>query len=77
MLLEILLALSITLSFIAIEQKDLVHSVLVLAGLDLVIAVIFYLLKAPDIALTQAAVCAGLMTFIFLITIYKTERFER
>lgn len=77
MLLEILFALSITLSFIAIEQKDLVHSVLVLAGLDLVIAVIFYLLKAPDIALTQAAVCAGLMTFIFLITIYKTERFER
>ena len=77
MLLEILLALSITLSFIAIEQKDLVHSVLVLAGLDLVVAVIFYLLKAPDIALTQAAVCAGLMTFIFLITIHKTERFER
>ncbi|MCK5063555.1 MAG: DUF4040 domain-containing protein [Candidatus Aenigmarchaeota archaeon] len=77
MLLEILLALSITLSFIAIEQKDLVHSVLVLAGLDLVVAVIFYLLKAPDIALTQADVCTGLMTFIFLITIHKTERFER
>lgn len=77
MLLEILLALGIILSIIAVEQKDLVHSVIVLAGLDLVIAVIFFLLKAPDIALTQAAVCAGLMTFIFLIAIHKTERFEK
>ena len=77
MLIEVLLALAITLSLIAIDQKDLVHSVLVLAGLDLVIAVIFFILKAPDIALTQAAVCAGLMTFLFLIAIHKTERFER
>ncbi len=46
MLIEVLLALAIILSLIAIEQKDLVHSVLVLAGLDLVIAVIFFILKA-------------------------------
>ncbi|MBW6461997.1 MAG: DUF4040 domain-containing protein [DPANN group archaeon] len=76
MLLEILLLVGIVLALVAIELKDLVHSVLVLAGLDLVVAVIFFILKAPDIALTQAAVCAGLITFLFLITIHKTERFE-
>lgn len=77
MLLEILLLLGMILAVIAVELKDLVHSVLVLAGLDLVVAAIFFILKAPDIALTQAAVCAGLITFLFLITIHKTERFER
>ncbi|NOQ55471.1 MAG: DUF4040 domain-containing protein [Nanohaloarchaea archaeon] len=77
MLIEILLFLGIILAIIAVELKDLVHSVLVLAGLGLVVAAIFFLLSAPDIALTQAAVCAGLITFLFLITIHKTERFER
>lgn len=77
MLLEILLALGIILALIAIELKDLVHSVLVLAGLDLVVASVFFVLKAPDVAITQAAICAGLMTFLFLITIHKTERFEK
>ena len=77
MLIEVLLILSIALAIIAIELKDLVHAVLVLAGFDLVIAALFFLLAAPDIALTQAAICAGLMTFLFLITIHKTERFEK
>ena len=77
MLLEILLLLGMVWAVIAVELKDLVHSVLVLAGLDLVVAAIFFILTAPEIALTQAAVCAGLITFLFLITIHKTERFER
>lgn len=77
MLLEILCVLGIVLAVVAVELKDLVSSVLMLAGLDLVIASIFYLLKAPDIALTQAAICAGLVTFLFLVAIHKTERFER
>ncbi len=77
MIFESLMLLALALAFIAIQMNDLLQSVIVLAGLDLVVAVMFYMMNAPDIALTQAAVCAGLMTFFLAVTIHKTERFER
>jgi len=34
------------------------------------------LLHAPDVAITEAAVGAGLTTAIYIMTINKTERWE-
>jgi len=36
----------------------------------------FYLLQAPDVALTEAAIGVALTTIIFVITIRNTERYE-
>lgn len=77
MLLELLLVTLVILSIIVIELKDLLYAVIILAGANVIIAVLFYLMAAPDIAVTQAAVCAGLMTFLFVVTIHKTERLEK
>jgi uncharacterized MnhB-related membrane protein len=59
-----------------VRTKDLVYAVILLGGADVTLALGFYLLAAPDIAITQAAVVAGLSTFIFLIAIGKTRRME-
>lgn len=61
---------------IAIELKDLLYTVIVLAGASITLAVIFYMLQAPDIAITQAAVGAGITTVLFIITISRTRRRE-
>jgi len=76
MILEIFLLVLAVLSIAAVWSKDLIYAVILLAGADIALALGFYMLAAPDIALTQAAVVAGLMTFIFLIAINKTRRME-
>lgn len=77
MIFEVLLLTTLVLFFIAINLKDLIHAIVIMAGADITLAIAFYLLAAPDVSLTQAAVVAGLMTFMFLLTIHKTERKER
>ena len=76
MILEISLLVIAIISVIAIEMKDLLHAVIILIAADILLAMSFYLLAAPDIAVTQAAVGAGLMTLIFVIAINKTHRKE-
>ena len=71
-----LLVLLFVFSIIAIELKDLLYSVIVLAGASISLAVIFYMLHAPDIAITQAAVGVGVATVIFVIAISRTRRKE-
>lgn len=76
MILEIALVLLVIFTVAAVVVKDLVNAVILLAIADALLAVAFYMMGAPDIALTQAAVVAGLSTFIFMIAINKTRRME-
>ena len=71
-----LLVFMFVLCIIAIELKDLLYSVIVLAGASISLAVIFFMLQAPDIAITQAAVGAGVATVLFVIAISRTRRQE-
>ena len=73
---NMLLILLFLLCLIAIEFKDLLYSVIVLAGASTTLAVVFYMLQAPDIAITQAAVGVGISTVLYVITISKTRREE-
>lgn len=71
-----LLILMFVLFVIAVELKDLLHSVIVLAGASITLSVIFYMLQAPDIAITQAAVGAGVTTVLLIIAVSRTRRQE-
>ena len=64
------------LCIVAIELKNLLYAVVTLAGASIVLAVIFYMLRAPDIAITQAAVGAGVATVLYVIAISRTRREE-
>ena len=72
----IALAAIIATAILAIEFKDLLISTAMLAAMSLVLSLEFYLLQAPDVAITEAAVGACLSTAIFIIAIKKTARYE-
>lgn len=61
--------------------RDVVASIVAFAGYSFGVAVLWALLRAPDVALTEAAVGAGITTVLFLLTIARTsvprsDRFE-
>ena len=75
-LILVLLVLMIAASVYAVLQKDLLYAVIATGIISLVLSILFYLLQAPDVALTEAAIGVALTTIIFVITIRNTERME-
>ena len=72
----VLLVVMFALYIIAIELKDLLYAVILLGGGDVVLSVLFYMLQAPDIAITQAVVNAGVAIVLFVVAISRTGRIE-
>ncbi len=60
----------------AIRQKDLLYAVLATGVVSLILSLVFLLLQAPDVALTEAAIGIALTTIVFVITIRNTSRYE-
>jgi uncharacterized MnhB-related membrane protein len=60
----------------AIVQKDLLYAVIATGIISLILSIIFYILQAPDVALTEAAIGVALTTIVFIITIRNTVRME-
>ena len=58
----------------ALFSRDLLHGAVALSGTSVVSALAFYLLHAPDVAITEAAVGAGISTVIFVWIIRETRR---
>ncbi len=64
-------------AFFALWFRDLISSVIAFAVFSLMMATEFYLLQAPDVAMAEAAIGAGLSTTIFVIAIKACSRFKR
>jgi len=56
--------------------KDLLAAALASGLFSFLISLEFYILQAPDVAISQAAIGAGLTTAIFIVAIRATVRFE-
>lgn len=76
MLMELFIAASVVLAAASIRMKNLFYAVITLAVVDVLLAAVFYMMAAPDIAITQAAVASGLGTFVFLLALGKTSKTE-
>ncbi|ACR80738.1 MULTISPECIES: hydrogenase subunit MbhD domain-containing protein [Kosmotoga] len=63
-------------AIIAIETKNLLTSVVMLSLVSLLSVVLFIFMKAPDVAITEVSVGAGLTTAIFLLTLKRIGRRE-
>ncbi|NPV44153.1 MAG: DUF4040 domain-containing protein [Firmicutes bacterium] len=68
MLLTILIACSIAVA----RTKNLLSAVVIFTGYSLIMAVLWQQLNAPDLAITEAAVGAGITTLLFIGTIKRT-----
>ncbi len=77
LLVAVLGVLSVIAGFVALHLKDLLSAVVLMGTVDLLLALLFYVLEAPDVAITQATVGAGLSVAVFLYALRRTERYER
>ncbi|WP_210569899.1 DUF4040 domain-containing protein [Streptomyces sp. NBC_00457] len=59
---------------LAVAVRDPVRQALVLAVLGVVLAVLFTVLQAPDVALSQLAVGSALTPLLLLLTVRKVKR---
>ena len=73
-LFALLLAFVISAALAAAFLRDILSAIIAFAGFSFGIALVYVLLRAPDVALTEAAVGAGVTTVLFLLTIVRTVR---
>ncbi len=72
-----LLLLLIACALAVIHTKDLLGAVVIFSTYSLVMCLIWQHRGAPDVAMTEAAVGAGVTTVLFLVAISKTVRKEK
>ena len=52
-------------------SKNLLNSILIYMSYSLVMSIIWVILESPDLAITQAAVRAGVTSILFFVTLKK------
>ena len=67
----ILLGFLVICAIAASLSKSLLNTILIFMSYSLVMSVIWILLESPDLAITEAAVGAGVTTVLFLVTLKK------
>ncbi|MFW6017835.1 MAG: DUF4040 domain-containing protein [Halapricum sp.] len=73
----VLLAFVLGCALGAAVLRDVLSSVIAFAAYSLGVSVIWVVLQAPDVGLTEAAVGAGVMTILFLLALANTVRPSR
>ena len=66
-LLFFLIACAVSVSF----SKNLLNSIIIFMSYSLIMSIIWSLLEAPDLAITEAAVGAGVTSLLFFMTLKK------
>ena len=74
---DLLIALIVVASAVAaVFVRNLVSSVILSGVVSLLASYLFLRMSAPDVAMTEASIGAGLTTVIFLIAIRRTREKE-
>ncbi len=76
-MIEMLLMLMLIVAVIALQIRDMLAAVLVLGVFSLLSCLVFFMLHAPDVALTEAAVGTGVGTVILIWIVFRTDRRDR
>ncbi len=63
-------------AFFSIHEKKLIKSVIFLSALSMLSVVSYVLMKAPDVALTEAVIGSGLVTSLFIFTLLSIQKKE-
>ena len=72
----VLAILLLSVAVYAVLQKDLLFATIATGIISLILSIFFFIMQAPDVALTEAAIGIALTTIIFVITIRNTSRRE-
>ena len=72
-LLAFLVVCAISVSF----SKNLLNSILIFMSYSLIMSIIWILLESPDLAITEAAVGAGVTSILFFVTLKKIHAIQQ
>lgn len=64
-----LIVCAISVSF----SKNLLNSIIIFMSYSLIMSIIWILLESPDLAITEAAVGAGITSILFFVTLKKIQ----
>jgi energy-converting hydrogenase B subunit D len=70
----VVLVIMIAAAFLAVILRDLLSSVIALAAASLLLALEYYLLHAPDVAIAEAGIGAALTMAIYIFAIRATKK---
>lgn len=77
LIISILLGLvMLVFAYIAIYHKKLIVAIIATGALGLFASIMYLLLAAPDVAMTEAAIGSGLSTIIFLYVLNRIRTNE-
>ena len=68
-LMGLLIVCAVSVSF----SKNLLNAILIYMSFSLVMSMLWICLESPDLAITEAAVGAGVTTVLFLVTLKKID----
>ena len=72
-LLGFLVVCAVSVSF----SRNLLNSILIFMSYSLVMSIIWILLESPDLAITEAAVGAGVTSLLFFVTLKKIHAMKK
>ena len=70
----VVLVIMIAAAFLAVVLRDILSSVIALAAASLLLALEYYLLHAPDVAIAEAGIGAALTMAIYIFAIRATRK---
>ena len=73
----IMLALLVSVALAVVRCRDLAAAAILFSGYSLVLSLLWQYRGAPDVAMTEAAVGAGVTTVLMLLAISRTSRHEK
>jgi len=77
-ILNVVIVVFLILCALAIGKiKDLLGAVILFSAYSLMMSVLWLILKTPDVAITEAAIGAGVTSILFFVVISKTKRYEK
>lgn len=75
---EMILLVSLIVCAVSVAfTKDLLTSIIIFMSYSLIMCVIWVLLQSPDLAITEAAVGAGVTSILFFVTLKKIRAIRR
>ena len=66
--------LLLVLAFLAINAKSLIKGVMFMSSLSMLSVIAFVIMKAPDVAVTEAVIGSGLVTSLFVFTLLGVRK---
>lgn len=73
-MIELILLLLLAMAMLTFVARDLLASVVFVSVFSLLSCLLFFVLHAPDVALTEAAVGTGIGSVVLIWIVHKTER---